>query len=282
VEGTLSSDLRKNDEAVCVHTINGCEEDEKNRKFIQPDVRCNKPSAFYFKDYDQTAFFQKLISTEVGGKQLGFAMPNEIALSLSVALKANRAADALRETIKIPAEDEYLFELDDIVVVYDFLEEVQKAIVFAYKAVEAFCNSSIPDDFIYRKENNKGIVEEYAKKEIERWIQTSEKLSSILPDCLGVDKPTSEGFWSDFKNLERLRNEIIHSKPINRSEVTAELFSDRVNAYIKSAKELLEHFTSEDQYNPVFPLGFGVSKVRTISLKSADEVFEKVGAASEA
>lgn len=56
-----------------------------------------------------------------------------------------------------------------------FLEEIQKAIIFSYKAVESFCNASIPDTYTYKKTTSKGIVEHYGKEQIERWVSTSEK-----------------------------------------------------------------------------------------------------------
>ncbi|SFK82130.1 hypothetical protein SAMN04488518_109242 [Pseudovibrio ascidiaceicola] len=269
----MSSDLKQDDLIVCVHTIDGIEKDKEKRKYNQPDVRCNKPTAIYIEDDNKTAFFQKMKLATIGTNELGFVTPNEIALSLNIARKSNLAAIELRRKIRIPAKGEYLIEQDDIVAVYDLLEEIQKSILFAYKAVEAFCNSSIPDTYVYSKEKSKGVVEKYGKAEIERKLPTTEKLSSILPDCLGVDKPTSQKFWSDFKNLERLRNEITHSKSSSRAEVTAELLSDKVDRYIKSAVKLLEYFVSTDVYNPIFPMGFGLSKIQTTAIKCMDDHF---------
>ena len=90
--------------------------------------------------------------------------------------------------------------------IYDYLEEIQTSIVFSYKSLESFCNESIPDEYVYKKTNNKGIVEHYSKEQIERWIPTSEKLSDILPEIFKCDflqqkksiGPTSKT-WKDYE-----------------------------------------------------------------------------------
>ena len=274
-ESDLSSNLKNDDIAVCVHTVQGSPQNKAHREFIQPDVRSSKPNAFYIEDEDQTAFFQRVILTSLKGKEFGLASPNEIAMSLSIASKSRALADDMRSTIKESADraGEYLIEKEDIVNAYDFLEEIQKAIVFAYKAVESFCNASIPDNYVYTKKTNKGTTESFGKNEIERWINTSEKLTSILPDCLDIKNPNAEKFWSGFKSLEKLRNDIVHSKSITTPEVLAELFSENINKYIDCAIELIEFFVEKDPYNPIFPLGFGVSKAQTYKIKSMSEVF---------
>lgn len=268
----LSSNLKNDDIVVCVHTIQGNPQDKGNREFIQPDVRSSKPSAFYIEDENQTAFFQKVILTSLKGKKFGLASPNEIAMSLSIASKSRALADTMRKAIKESADQagEYLIEKQDIIIVYDFLEEIQKAIVFAYKAVESFCNASIPDSYVYKRKTNKDTIESFEKNKIERWIKTSEKLTSILPDCLGINNPNTEKFWPGFKSLERLRNDIVHSKSSTTPKVLAELFSENVNKYIDCAIELIEFFVAKDPNNPIFPLGFGISKVQTYRMKKGD------------
>ncbi|MEZ9823321.1 hypothetical protein AB4238_22310, partial [Shewanella sp. 10N.286.45.A1] len=207
----LFSNLKDKDQLVCVHTIDG--EREDGHEIPVPDMRANKPIGVHDQETDQTAFFQKLIYAKIEQNQIGVAAPNEISLSLSISSKAKDHANTLREHIKgiSKASDGSLYD-QGVKAAYDFLEEIQTSIVFGYKAVESFCNTSIPEEYIYKKKNSKGVIEHYGKEQIERWISTSEKVSSILPDVLDVDSPNKESFWSDFKNLERLRNEIIHSK----------------------------------------------------------------------
>jgi hypothetical protein len=271
----LSSNFKLNEQMVCVHIIEG--EREDGHEVPVPDMRANKPLGVHAQEDNKTAFFQKLIHAKIDQEKIGIAAPNEISLSLSISTKSKNNAYILRETIKKNAKntEQKLFDTD-VKSAYDFLEEIQKAIVFGYKAVESFCNASIPDEYIYQKKNNKGVIEHYGKEQIERWINTSDKVSSILPSILNVESPTSEVFWSDFKNLERLRNEIIHSKSSSTSDILSELFSEKTDDYLLSGLRLLEFFISKDPYNHIFPLGFGVSQIKIMSVPNADEMFSKI------
>ena len=66
---------------------------------------------------------------------------------------------------------------------YLILEEIQSAIVFAYTALEALANLSIPHGHIYQaKKNSKGIIESYDKVAIKRWLSLKTKIKYILPE----------------------------------------------------------------------------------------------------
>ena len=271
----MKPNVKVNDKLVCVHTIEGKSKD--GHEIPVPDMRANKPLGVHDLRNNQTAFFQKLIDTNISKKTISIAAPNEISLSLSVSSKSNIQAKRLRNVIAEKAESADFSVFDsDVKSAYDYLEHIQISIVFSYKAVESFCNASIPEDFVYKKQNSKKIIERYGKEQIERWINTSEKVSAILPVISGVESPIAEDFWSDFKNLERLRNEIIHSKSSSSSDVLCELFSEKIEAYLISSLKLLEFFISKDPYNQIFPLGFGVSQIKVMSVRDADEIFAKI------
>jgi len=272
----LTANLKVNDQLVCVHTIDGKEKDKQ--EIPVPDIRANKPFGIHDKSEDQTAFFQRLIDTRIGNENLSIAAPNEISLSLSISSKSRILAKKLKQDISNKvSNDKDTFYNDEVKLAYDYLEQIQKSIVFGYKSVESFCNASIPEDYIYKKKNSKKIVEHYEKEQIERWINTSEKVSSILPDVLQQESPVSEIFWSDFKNLERIRNEIVHSKSSSTTKILAELFSDKIDDYILSSLKLLEYFISKDPTNPIFPLGFGVSKILVRSVEDSIDILEIIG-----
>ncbi|WP_339496052.1 hypothetical protein [Pseudomonas sp. RA_105y_Pfl2_P56] len=268
-------ELEINTVMVCVHTTSNSE--EESRSVPTPDIRSNKPIGFHDQEDNNTAFFQKLVMAKFNGQDISIAIPNEISLSLSISKKSMIAADNKREEIKKHAADRNAIFESDVKIAYDFLEEIQKSVVFAYKAVESFCNASIPDGYVYKKTTSKGIVEHYGKEQIERWINTSEKVSIILPEILVCGSPTEQKFWGDFKNLERIRNELIHSKSINSAEILAELFSDVVIRYVGSSVALLEFFIKLDPANPIFPLGFGKSKIKIISVPDVEEYLQKIG-----
>lgn len=271
----LNFNLKEDEEMVCVHVIDG--DSDGKQQVPVPDMRANKPLGVHDQQANQTGFFQKLIHTKIGQLQIGIAAPNEISLSLSISNKSLKNATALRNLIKEigTTSEHHLFD-ENVNIAYDFLEEIQKAIVFAYKAVESFCNASIPDNYIHENRNSRGVVELYGKEQIERWINTSEKVSSILPKILQVSSPIPEHFWSNFKNLERLRNEIIHSKSSTSSEILSELFSDKVDEYLRSCFLLLEFFMKKDPCNQIFPLGFGTSQIKVISIPDSEQLLLKI------
>jgi hypothetical protein len=265
-------ELEINTVMVCVHTIDNSK--EKNDSVPTPDIRSNKPVGFHDQEGNSTAFFQKLITTNFYGKNISIAIPNEISLSLSISKKAMTAASTKREELKKYSTDRKTIFESDVKIAYDFLEEIQKSVVFAYKAVESFCNASIPDSYTYKKTTSRGVIEHYGKEQIERWISTSEKVSSILPEVLSCSSPTEQKFWGDFKNLERIRNELIHSKSSNSADILTELFSEVATRYIASGIELLEFFIKLDPCNPIFPLGFGRSEIKIISVPNSEEYLQ--------
>ena len=177
------------------------------------DVRSNKPLGVHSLEDKQVTFFQRIIESKIDKKKVSFAAPNEISLSLNISRKAQIRAVKIKKNLTEHTKfTKKIIINENVSTIYDYLEEIQTSIVFSYKSLESFCNESIPDEYVYKKTNNKGIVEHYSKERIERWIPTSEKLSDILPEIFKCDSPTKEEYWSYFKNLERLRNEIIHSK----------------------------------------------------------------------
>ncbi|WP_133066317.1 hypothetical protein [Acidovorax kalamii] len=253
------------------------EDSEDKREFLSistPDIRSNKPYGIHDQQDGKTAFFQVLIEGVIAGRAISVAAPNEISLSLSSSRKSVNSARLLRRKISERAVEKNTLYKEEVGDVYDMLEEMQKAIVFAYRAVESFCNASIPDNYIYRKTGSKGIVEEYKKEQIERWISTSEKVSAILPEILHCVSPIKEEFWSDFKKLESLRNEIIHSKSSSSSNTLSAIFSDECETYVGSCLKLLHYFIRLDSSNQIFPMGFGESSIRAVSVPNADDYLQ--------
>jgi len=267
--------LKQNETLVIVHIIGNAE--ERNTKIPIPDIRSNKPIGIHNLKDNKIFFFQKLLHTKINDRNISISIPNEITLSISISQKTKNHASILRERISKAAQntDGTLFERD-VQDAYDYLEEIQKSIVFSYKAVESFCNASIPEGYSYKKSvPSRKTTEIYEKEQIERWINTSEKISEIIPDIFSCASPSRESFWSDFKNLERLRNEIIHSKSSSTADILSELFSDKIDRYIQSSINVLDYFIDKDPTNQIFPLGFGKSQMYTVKTADILDVIKK-------
>ena len=268
---------------VCVHVVDEYSTNpipvDKETIHKIPDVRCSKPLIYHCKNNDQLVVLQRMLDFKVGEKTVNLSLPNEIGISLNVFVNARKESQILLKKLKENIKDTDDIYGEKIKLFYDYIEKIQICLIFSYKAVEAFCNATIPNDFIYKKKNSKGIQEIYGILEIERWIPTSEKLTEIIPETLSCQSPKSEKYWSDFKELESLRNEIIHSKKSNSIEVTKKLLSNNIFKVLNSSVLVLNHFIKEDVSNEMFPLGFLENKWKIYEIEDPGEIFEWISRA---
>lgn len=262
-------------EMVCVHVVNSYSKSETVfGSYKIPDIRCSKPLIYNVKKNDQLVFLQRMLDLKIDNKEINLSLPNEIGLSLNIFTKARDEAENLLEKLKKDMENNKDFYSENVSLFYDYIEQIQIACVFSYRAVEAFCNATIPNDFVYKKTNSKGIQEIYEISQIEKWIPTSEKLTEIIPNILSCESPKQIKHWSMFKELETLRNEIIHSKKKNSIENTKKMLSKNVLDILNSSIYILNHFIQNDISNEVFPLGFLDKKWRIYEIDDPNKIFE--------
>lgn len=97
------------------------------------------------------------------------AIPNEITIAISVATKALQQAQKIKVNIEQLSEFTESIYDRNVGLAYDYLDSIQVATIFAYKAVESFCNAVIPDTYTYKKTTSRS-TEHYSKEQIERLI----------------------------------------------------------------------------------------------------------------
>ncbi len=266
--------MEMEDEFVCIHVV----EDGKPRE-IDLDVddhRFNQPIAVFNKSENQTGIFQQLLLTKIDNTDIAFSAPNEIALALGASRNAFiRVKNKKQELIDL-AKEKGTIHGQDVTPFYDALEDLQISIIFSYKAVESLCNTLIPEDYVYETKDNKGIIQRYHKEQIERWISTSDKVKQVIPEIIECPNPCDQPFWNDFKALERLRNELIHSKSKSSSKILAELFSDRIAKYLTSAIDLIGFFHAHSTIPQRFPVAFGGMRVKVVEIEKFEDLFEHV------
>jgi len=221
-------------------------------------------------------------NTVIKDKTIFYTTPNNIALSMNIMKKSFKRSFAMYNKLisskkdkKIDFKDSERFEL------FDLFEELQTSIIFGYVAVEAFTNAAIPEDFTFKKINEKGIEETWSKENIERWMQTSEKISKILPEILKSTDIKLELFWTNFKDLEKIRNKIIHQKTINKgTELNQSLYKDMLSPTIfqtiKSSIKVIDFFYNLNNAHPYFPLGMGIAKFQVSEVENISEHFKAV------
>ena len=236
--------------------------------------------------------FQEMDTVSFQKNPLTYFPPNNVGLLLSVSKReAERAKQLFAETldpkrvdhsfVKTQA-DKKAFLIGKSKAVADYVEAIQVALVFAYTALEAFANLSIPDDYEYRsKPNNKGVVELSDKKAIERWLTLKDKLAIILPKVYQTGDIMKERFWSHFIHLENYRNDIIHQKSITSTEFYKTYFRSDIFSICDSAELVLkfffEHHAKKNKANPLWPWLIQKEREFPLTTEYSAENFEVVG-----
>jgi len=240
------------------------------------DIRMCKGIGFQSKTSNRIVFIQELQSIICNGNKVSFPKPNNVSLCLSIAQKNALEAKRIYENfirVKVDSSKSVEFSDNEIVKLYNYFEEVQNSLIFIYTAVEAFSNLSIPSDFKVERKNNKNITEIYDKKSIERWMTTSEKINEILPKIFHVQSPKTQCYWTDFKELESIRNDIIHQKTITDMNIFTKFLVESIFKIIGSGFDIIKYFCVNDVENPIFPYGFGEKGIAIFD-KEFEDIFD--------
>lgn len=249
--------------------------------FVQnlADIRMARP--VFYKEIKSNKIIgaQPLSISKIGNKYLNFATPNNISLLLSISKRELDNAKKIYKRIEGRLKESKITYCkdDEIIEVYDYLESINISVIFAYSAVEAFSNTSIPKDFEYKTKNTKGIIELWNKENIERYFRTSEKIDNLLPQILRTEALDSQ-IRTNFLELEKIRNAIIHPKHDDKiiADLQRKLLSKKVFNYVYSAYELIEFFCNADAKHIYFPIGISNSDVNIIEVKNFSENFKKL------
>lgn len=249
--------------------------------FVQnlADIRMARPIFYKELKSNTVANVQPLSINKIGRKYLNYATPNNISLLLSISKRELINAKKIFKTIEsnLSENKKSLCSDDEMREVYNYLESINISTIFAYSAVEAFTNTSIPKDFEYKCENNKGVTEIWKKENIERYFKTTEKIEKLLPEILktgDLDRKIKEKFLE----LEKIRNEIIHPKHDEKviADLQKKLLGTKIFNYIYSAYELIEFFCNADTKHIYFPIGISNTDINIIEVQDFSETFEKV------
>lgn len=201
-----------------------------------------------FKDPDKYMAFelQEISKFTTDSFETIFLTPNNISLLLHVyrnelkkyklTLENHVLKNDLGEKYKKKNKLTYTSKM-----IYEMIQFAETAIIFGYTAVEAFANSCIPENYTYEFKNNKGILEKYDLKATERWLSLSDKLKNVLTEIFGKHDLADQQFWSDFKELESLRNSIIHLKKEDHDFFYV-FFKKSTIRVIESAEKIIDYF----------------------------------------
>jgi len=97
-------------------------------------------------------------------------------------------------------------------------------------------------------------------------------LAEILPEVLKVESPKKLKAWSKFRELEDIRNDIIHQKTSlkNPNDVDSRflrrLLLPSIFQTIDAGFSLISFFCSKENSHAYFPLGFGPALVKPMEV----------------
>jgi hypothetical protein len=149
--------------------------------------------------------------------------PNDMAIYQSIADKALKRAQDKFQKIHNERVTELILPESQVSEFFDYFEEIIQAVIMSYTTIESMANSCIPYGHEYTVVERDGAKKTYNKELIERWLPLREKLKSVIPPIVGAPSPANEKWWSSLKELEDLRNEIIHAKN-SKAEIRYSMF----------------------------------------------------------
>jgi hypothetical protein len=249
----------------------------QDENWNHPDIRDSRSENIVFKKDRKTMNFSKGLKAKIGKQDIIYFMPNNIALSLSLTKKSFKKAFSIHKNLVSKSQSKTIkLELKDKSELFDYFEEIISCVTFAFISVEAMANSAIPEEFSREITNSKKIKEIWTKENIERWMSTSQKISTILPEIFDCGDVKQENFWNKFTELEKARNDIVHQKTINQGTAMDDnlfslLLEPSIFDKIKSAFSVIEHFYKLENSHPYFPLGMGIAKMNFKEADSFDD-----------
>lgn len=205
---------------------------------------------------------QELDEIKIKDSNVEYYTPNNVGILLSITNQSLSKAKEIFEELNLLKKTPDLDKKETLqkisIATYNFIEAFQTSIVFAYTALEAFANLSIPHDYVYRQENKaKGTVELFNKEAIERWLSLDLKLGEMLVEIYSTKQLKQQPTWSTFKILEDLRHDIIHQKSISRTEFYKKYFKKDVFKICLCAEEIIDFFYQQQKdknfTNPLWP-----------------------------
>ncbi len=219
-------------------------------------MHCNDYSKYFVLDRNWVLIFDDLETLMIE--------PNDVSLYSNISYTSlQKAKDFFNDTITpryknfsgsfplVDQQSEY----------YDYFELIITALIFAYTSLEAFANICIPDRYEYLIESN-GVKTIYSKTAIERKFTLREKFKTILRAILKTPDPTKEKWWNTFIDLEKLRDEIIHTKQSKSVERYSKLLSNKIFKIIEVHKQIIKFYgyhiaESKTELLEEFPYNYG-------------------------
>lgn len=196
----------------------------------------------------------------IKGSDFSFFTPSLVSIQLNAAKPAILRCKELTKQLTSLAEKQKNESgtkthdqlIQDSLITYEYLECAQVAIIFSFTAIETFFNLSIPENYEYKKTGSKN-TETYNKSQIERYVSWKEKLKNIIPEIYNIEDISSEPFWDRLNQLIQIRNDIVHLKSSDDTEVAQRLIKLKIPVVCFSAIEVIKHIYDKASKNKSIP-----------------------------
>lgn len=179
-----------------------------------PDPRMFAFAKFEAVDPQKNAMLMTAATTITVAKQdIIVPVPSHSALCANISHRAFVNLQGLRiPASKVQGKDEWSVT-SGTKDYFDLLELMITNVIFAYTAIEAYANQLVPDQFVFKRmRDDKKCEEIFNKDQIERFLSLDIKLKSVLPQVTGAADPSGTKLWEDFRELQRVRDRLIHVK----------------------------------------------------------------------
>lgn len=193
-----------------------------------------------------------LISKKLG--HIVFVAPDPVFFYLNKAEKSISQLDQLMSGMK-KNKSYVIFPTMKITrvnegMMYDYFEESISAVIFMYGAIEAFTNQHITTQASYTIIRNNKTMKLFSKYGFEKTCTTEEKLLYLSLQLKKSDLKKQQ-FWSTFKEISRLRNDLVHLKTKGIATIKAyeqiyiELIDVDYKRFLDAIKSLLTFFAKD-------------------------------------
>ena len=245
------------------------------------DHRILRPIAVHERKTKKTFILQQTEHLLLNGANIYFFKPNNVSIFINIAHKELCKAHKIYTKLVKPKLDgggKIVFKGSKLSQLYNYFEHIQSATISIYTAIEALANVAIPIDYTMEIVNNKKVKEVWNKENIERWKTTSEKIGDIVPTILKMQSPKELKMWTLFKQLEQIRNDIIHQKSEHDPskldlKFLLKFFDKNIFKIIQSGFEIIKHYCEKNEYHGFFPIGFNKIKIQPIEIEDFEAYF---------
>ncbi|WP_313515613.1 hypothetical protein [Sphingobacterium sp.] len=248
------------------------------------DKRQSKPRIISDKSEGVDYTLMMVKDIKYGKSIIHYWPPNLSGIYLKVVNDSFKKASKIHKEFIKPMEskkESFNLSPENTILLYDYIESMQITIIMICTAIESIVNSIIPSNYIY-KEKYRGEEKEHNYYSIQRYISHIEKLEKVLPNACNISV-SQHKFWSKYKKLIILRNDLIHLKSKETSTIYDQrdyfnkldesiidrLVNDSSLSYVKSGFEIIKSIQSQLINSTDFPI---IYDVENLNVEKVDDI----------